>query len=171
MRTYSTYCYAVSEGGGGIQVMNMANIDSGVVTLVGAVNDDGTSATHTVAVNPASGYLYRSGGGSQGIRIYNLNPNPAVPVRVGTWSNVYSHEVSVFSFTSGPAAGKELAFICGGMGGGFTQTGVYVVDVTNKAAPNQLQYVTYERAVLPPVLALAEHADAGHRRRARRPEP
>jgi choice-of-anchor B domain-containing protein len=146
VRTYSTYCYSVSEGGGGIQVMNMANIDNGVVTLVGTVDDDSTHATHTLAINPASGYLYRSGGGSQGIRIYNLNGNPAVPARVGTWSARYSHEVSVFSFTTGPAAGKEIAYVCGGLNGGFSSTGVYVVDVTNKAAPIQLQYVTYPNA-------------------------
>jgi choice-of-anchor B domain-containing protein len=146
VRTYSTYCYAVSEGGGGIQVMNMANIDSGVVTLVGAVDDDTAHSTHTVAVNAASGYLYRSGGGGQGIRIYDLNPNPAVPTRVGTWSDRYSHEVSVFSFTTGPAAGKEIAYVCGGLNNGYTSTGVYVVDVTNHAAPVQLQYVTYPNA-------------------------
>jgi choice-of-anchor B domain-containing protein len=146
VRAYSTYCYAVSEGGGGIQVMNMANIDNGVVTLVGSVNDDGTGATHTVAVNPASGYLYRSGGGGEGLRIYNLNPNPASPARVGTWSSRYSHEVSVFSFTSGPAAGKEIAYVCGGLNGGFSSTGVYTVDVTNHAAPVQLQYTTYPNA-------------------------
>jgi choice-of-anchor B domain-containing protein len=146
VRTYSTYAYAVSEGGGGIQIMNLANIDNGVVSLVGSVNDDATSSTHTIAINQQSGYLYRSGGGSNGLRIYNLNPNPAVPVRVGTWSARYSHEVSVFSYTSGPAAGKEIAYVCGGLNGGFSSTGIYVVDVTNKAAPLQLQYISYANA-------------------------
>ena len=143
IRTYSHYAYAISEGGSGIQVMDLANIDSALVTLVGTVNDDGTSATHTLCINQQSGYLYRSGGGSQGLRIYNLNSNPASPQRVGTWSDRYSHEVSVFSYTSGPAAGKEIAYVCGGLNGGFSSTGVYVVDVTNHSAPVTLQYVPY----------------------------
>ena len=31
VKTYRTWCYAVSEGGGGIQVFDLANIDSGVI--------------------------------------------------------------------------------------------------------------------------------------------
>jgi len=147
VRTFSTYAYAVSEGGGGIQVFNLANIDNGSVTLANTVNDDlATPATHTLAIDPVTGYLYRSGGGQNGLRIYNLNPNPAAPARVGTWSARYSHEVSVFHFTSGAAAGKDLAFVCGGLNGGQSSTGLYVVDVTNKASPVQLQYVTYPNA-------------------------
>lgn len=143
MKTFSTYCYAASEGGGGIQVMDLANIDSGVVTLVNTVNDDATGATHTLALNTQSGYLYRSGGGSQGIRMYNLNSNPAAPQRVGQWSDRYVHEPQIVSYTSGPAAGKEIAFCCGGFNGGFNSTGIYVVDVTNKAAPSLVQYLPY----------------------------
>ena len=137
MRVYQHYCYAVSEGGGGIQVMNLANIDSGVVTFVGSVNDDVTPQTHTLAINTDSGYLYRAGGGNtiqQGLRVYNLNPNPAVPVRVGTYSSKYVHEAQIVSYTSGPQAGREIAYVCGGLDGGFTNTGLDVLDVTNKAA-------------------------------------
>src|SRR6185295_4186490 len=124
VRTYSTYAYAVTEGGGGIQVIDLSNIDNGVVTLVNTVNEDSVGSTHTLCINQQSGYLYRSGGGQNGLRIYDLNPNPAAPARVGTWSARYSHEVSVFSYTSGPAAGKEIAYVCGGLNGGFTSPGV-----------------------------------------------
>jgi choice-of-anchor B domain-containing protein len=114
--------------------MNLANIDSGSVSLVGSVNDDATAATHTIAINTASGYLYRAGGGSNGLRVYNLNGNPASPARVGTYSAKYVHEAQIVNYTSGPAAGKEIAYICGGLGGGFTDTGLDVLDVTNKAS-------------------------------------
>ena len=146
MRVYQNWCYSVSEGGSGIQVMNLANIDSGVVTLVNTINDDATSATHTIAMDTASGFLYRSGGGSNGLRIYNVGANPTNPPRVGTWNTRYVHEPSVFTFTSGPAAGKQLAFCCGGLNGGFNSTGLYVVDVTNKAAPVQTAFVSYPDA-------------------------
>ncbi len=142
VRTYSHYCYAVSEGGSGIQVIDLANIDSGSVSLVNTINDDATSPTHTLVINQQSGYLYRAGGGSSGLRIYNLNPNPAAPSRVGTWSDRYVHEASVFNMTVGGQA-REIAFCCGGLNTGYTNTGIYVVDVTNKAAPTQVQYVSY----------------------------
>jgi choice-of-anchor B domain-containing protein len=146
VRTFQHWAYCVSEGGGGIQVFDMANIDSGVVSLVNTIDDDATHATHTIAINQTSGYLYRSGGSSSGLRIYNLNPNPASPARVGTWSDRYSHEVSVFSYTSGPAAGKEIAYVCGGLNGGFNSTGLYVVDVTNHANPSLIKFITYPNA-------------------------
>jgi choice-of-anchor B domain-containing protein len=148
MRTFSHYSYSVSEGGGGIQVVDLANIDNGVVTLVNTVNDDSNSATHTLAINPTSGYLYRSGGGSisQGLRIYNLNANPASPARVGSWNDRYCHETSIFNYTTGPAAGREIAYVCGGLNQGFSSTGLHIVDVTNKSATTMLQYIPYSNS-------------------------
>lgn len=129
MKTYQNYCYAISEGGSGIQVMNLSQIDSGVVTLVGTVTTGGTLATHTLAVNETSGFLYRAGGGSNGIRIYSL-ANPASPTYVTQWSERYTHEAQVVTYTSGPFAGHEIAFLCGGFNGGFDQTGLTILDLT-----------------------------------------
>lgn len=133
IRTYEHYAYAISEGGSGIQIFDMANIDSGTVSNLGTLNDVGTSATHTLVINEDSGYLYRAGGGSNGLRIYDLEPNPASPTYVGSWPDRYVHEASVYSYTSGPWAGREIVFACGGLNGGFTQTGLHILDVTNKA--------------------------------------
>src|SRR5205085_1131238 len=72
VRTYSHYAYAVSEGGSGIQVIDLANVDAGGVSLVNTIDDDATGATHTIAIDTVSGYLYRSGGGSNGLRIYDV---------------------------------------------------------------------------------------------------
>jgi len=134
MRTFSHYSYSVSEGGSGIQVVDLANIDSHVVTLVNTVNDDSNSATHSLTLNPTSGYLY------------NLNANPALPARVGSWNDRYSHEASIFNYTTGPAAGREIAYVCGGMNQGFSSTGLHIVDVTNKAATTLLQYIPYSNS-------------------------
>ena len=43
VKVYDQYAYIVSEGGSGIQVVSLANIDSGQVTLSGVVNDVGTA--------------------------------------------------------------------------------------------------------------------------------
>lgn len=137
VRIYKNYAYTASEGGGGIQIINLANIDGATnrVTLVGTVTQDGTiptTATHTLIINEESGYLYRCGGSSNGLRIYSL-ANPATPVLVGQWSNRYVHECQVVTYHSGPYAGHEIAFCCSGSNYGYDQTGLDILDVTNKS--------------------------------------
>ena len=149
VRVYNGYCYAASEAGSGIQVMNIGRLHiDGAVTLVGTVLEPTatTAATHTLALDEVSGYLYRAGGGATGLRIYDLNANPAAPTYVGAWSTVYVHEAQVKTFTTGPYAGRQIAFCCGGQNTGNVNTGLYIVDVTNKAAPVQLSYTTYPNA-------------------------
>ena len=58
IKVYQDHCYAVSEGGEGIQVFDMSQVDSGVVTLVNTIDGQGTSATHNVAIDEVSGFLY-----------------------------------------------------------------------------------------------------------------
>jgi choice-of-anchor B domain-containing protein len=133
MRTYGHYAYAISEGGGGIQVFDLSQIVLGNVTLVRSVDDVGSGATHTLSVNPVSGYLYRSGGaGVEGLRIYDLNPDPSFPHYVASWTDRYVHQTSPFTLTTGPYAGHEIAFACGGYNGGFDGTALHILDVTDK---------------------------------------
>lgn len=146
LKTWSTYVYAVSEGGSGVQVFDVANIDSGTVSFLGNVTTGGDLATHTTMIDAASGYLYRAGGGNNGLRIYNLNANPVNPPLVGTWSNKYVHEVTPVTYTSGPAAGKQIAYCCAGFNGGFDGTGLTILDVTNKASPVVLKVVFWAGA-------------------------
>lgn len=138
IKTYQHYAYAVSEGGSGIQVFDMTNIDNGVVALV----TQGTGATHNVALDPVSGFLYRCGGGSNGLRIYSL-ANPANPVQVGNYSDRYVHDAQIVTYTSGPYAGRQIAFCCGGFNGGWDQTGLTIIDVTNKSNLQVLTHYQY----------------------------
>ena len=153
VKTFGQHCYAGSEAGTGIQVISLANIDgtNAGQPRVSFVRDvttgnNGTGATHTLWVDAVSGFLYRAGGGSNGLRMYDLNADPSNPAYVGLWSSVYVHEVQVFTYPSGPYAGRQIAFCCGGANTGNLNTGVYVVDVTNKSAPVQLSYTTYPGA-------------------------
>lgn len=136
IKVYQHYAYAVSEGGSGIQVIDMANIDAATnrVSLVNTVTSDGaipTSATHNVALNEESGFLYRCGGSNNGLRIYSL-ANPASPQFVGQWTDRYVHDCQVVNYTSGPFAGREIAICCSGFNGGSGQTGLDFLDVTDK---------------------------------------
>lgn len=146
-KTFGSRAYVVTEGGVGIQTINLSQVDSGVITLESTVTaGSGGLATHNVAINTQSGYLYRCGGGSSGLRFYNLNVTPGSPQYVGEWAAYYVHDAQIVSYTSGPYAGKEIAFCCGGLNGGNVETGLYVVDVTNKSAPVLLSRILYPNA-------------------------
>ncbi len=136
------YAYEVTDvsAGVGIKVFDLSQIDAGTVTHVNTVSVGGHSLTHTLLQNPASGYLYACGGnatangGCQPIS----TANPATPAFAGPgWTNEYVHECQVETYTSGPYAGKEIAFLY------VTGGGIAFVDVTNKAAPVTLSQIQY----------------------------
>lgn len=142
IKTYQDRAYAVSEGGNGIQVIDLSNVDSGVVTLENTITGQGTNNTHNVAIDEDSGFLYRCGGGSEGLRIYSL-ANPSSPQYVGSWSARYVHDAQIVTYTSGPYAGREIAYCCAGLNGGWQDPTLSVVDVTNKANPLVISQVSY----------------------------
>jgi choice-of-anchor B domain-containing protein len=142
IKTYQSYAYAVSEGGGGIQVIDLSAIDSDIVTHVNSVTSGGTLATHNVAIDEDSGYLYRCGGGGRGLRIYRLHTNPQNPAYVGSWNTRYVHDAQIVSMTSGPFAGQELAYCCNGN----SSTGLDILNVTNKNNVTLVDHVSYTPA-------------------------
>ncbi|MFT5042451.1 MAG: choice-of-anchor B domain-containing protein, partial [Hyphomicrobiaceae bacterium] len=120
VKTYQEFAYSVSEGGSGIQVFDLTQIDSGTVTQVNTITTGGaTTASHNVAIDEASGRLYRLGGGSEGMRIYDL-ANPANPVFIGSWMDRYIHDAQYHTYTSGPFAGRQICYASSGFNGGFT---------------------------------------------------
>ncbi len=133
IKTYSHYAYVVSEGGDDIQVIDLSGVDSGQVSLVGLFGGPGTTSTHNIIIDEVSGFLYRAGGGNNGLRMYDLNANPASPTFVGQWNTKYVHDAQVVTYTTGPYAGKQIAFCCAGFNGGWGQTGLTILDVTNKS--------------------------------------
>src|SRR3989304_5531384 len=66
MKTYGHYAYNVNESGGGMQIIDLSQIDppASTVTLVGTLSNPQTA--HTMAVNVDSGHAYLCGS--------NLNP-------------------------------------------------------------------------------------------------
>ena len=143
MKVFNQYMYVVSEGpffggtGGGIQIFDLSNIDAGQVIPLGAVTG-GEEDTHNVAIDTDSGFLYRAGGGNNGIRIYNLNANPTNPPLVGSWSTNYVHDVQVVTYTSGPAAGKQVAYCSTG-----SSDTLRTLDVTNKSNIKSMDSISW----------------------------
>lgn len=144
VKVYQDHAYAVSEGGGGIQVFDLSQIDSGIVSDLGEFIDpiETSTATHNVVIDEDSGYLYRTGGSFHGLRIYSL-ANPSSPAYVSSWDDRYIHDAQAVTMTSGPWAGREIVFACSGFDGGITNTGLDVLDVTDKNDIDVLANVFY----------------------------
>ncbi len=133
VKVIGDWAYAVSEGGSGIQVIDLREVDNGIVTSPGNV---ASGASHNIAANPDTGHLYRCGGGQTGLRIYEVNTDPASPRFVGAWNDYYVHDAQVVTWQrSGQWEGREIAFTLGGLDTGFTDTRLRIVDVTDPANP------------------------------------
>lgn len=147
VKVIGNIAYGVSEGGSGIQVMDMSNIDAGQVTLVRNWTSGGYSTTHNIVANTEAGTLWVVGAniGNGGLVHINLN-NPTLPAIDGGWTQMYVHDAQVVTWDSGAYAGRELAFCASGFDGGFTQTGLRVVDVTNPNAPVVIATLFYPSA-------------------------
>ncbi|MCH2136632.1 MAG: choice-of-anchor B family protein [Phycisphaerales bacterium] len=145
IKVFEHRAYAVSEGGSGIQVINLTNVDLGLVTLEGTVTSGGTAATHNIVLNEDSGFLYRCGGGGNGLRIYDLNANPVNPPHVADWTDRYVHDAQVITWPDdgGQWAGREIAFCCAGYNNGWGETGLTILDVTNKSNIVELSHLQH----------------------------
>jgi len=139
IKVLGEYAYGVNEGGLGIQVIDLSQIDNGTVTLVQNKTQSGHSTTHNIAANPDSGYLYLCGANiANGGLVAVSTSNPANPTIVGSWGGNYVHDAQIVTYTEGDYAGKEIAFC---FNGGL---GVEVLDVTNKNNMHKIGGVNYE---------------------------
>lgn len=129
------YCYSVTEGGGGIQVIDLRNIDLGVATLVATYTGNGLDNVHTIQADPATNRLFVNGS-NRGFLVLDAS-NPTSLVEVGRWTTKYVHDMVVRNFTSGPNAGKQIAYLCCGV------SGLYIVDITTPGAMVQKGTLNY----------------------------
>jgi choice-of-anchor B domain-containing protein len=153
IKTYQEYAYVVSEGGGGIQVFDLAQIDSGIVSLANTVTTGGRAATHDVALNTESGRLYRAGGGGnnpvQGLRIYSL-ADPSLPLFVGAWHDRYCHDAQVVTWSEAPYAGVEVAFCYANDTTVSGNPGIEILDVSD---PQNITTIGSINLALPPIFS------------------
>ncbi|MHC5211692.1 MAG: choice-of-anchor B family protein [Planctomycetota bacterium] len=130
IRTYGTYAYAVNESGGGLDVIDLSQVDSGIVTLVQRVTDLGLETCHNISVNEQSGFLYLCASNIFEGRLAAMSlADPADPVIVGNVAvseGGVPHDAQVVTYDSGPYAGREIAFSSSGT------DGIEIYDVTDK---------------------------------------
>ncbi|MBK5283796.1 MAG: hypothetical protein JJE25_00200, partial [Bacteroidia bacterium] len=94
IRTWGPYAYVTSEGGGGLQIVDLRNLPG---TNLPAINWNpvisGTTLTtiHALHIDAGKIYLYGSNVGSGGILIASLT-NPVSPVYLGRYNVDYVHD-------------------------------------------------------------------------------
>lgn len=133
VKVIGSVAYGVSEGGAGMQVMDLSKIDDGEVTHVQNRMHAGHSTTHNIASNTDTGYLYLCGPNiANGGLVAVSTEDPLNPTIVGAWPDMYVHDAQIVSYKEGPYAGREIAFCASGFGNGSGDTALRIVDVTDK---------------------------------------
>jgi len=133
MATYQNYCYVVSEGGAGIQIIDMQYLPDSV-SFVKSYTFPGYTRSHTVRIFDR--YLYSNGGtfNNGGVFILDLL-DPINPVRRGQWGTRYIHDCFVRN---------DTLFACCISSSPANLT---VLDVRNKDSIKQITQWTYPGAV------------------------
>ena len=159
VKVYDRFAYVVTENQmSGIQVIDLSGIDQGLVFEATTLADNTTGASHNVAIDEASGFLYRCGGGTNGLRIYDL-AQPAQPRLVALWNTRYVHDAQIVTYEDGPYAGRQIAFCCSGFNEGWVETGLDILDVTDKRDIRQLGRVVYDNGFFSHQAWLSEDRD------------
>lgn len=138
IKVFGSTAYAVTESATGVQVVDMSQIDSGIVTLVTTLGSP--ARTHNLSLDTVNGRLYTCGSrnGQGTTECFDLS-NPLAPTKLGsaTITTEYQHDGTMHTYTSGPLAGKTYWF-------GFSEgRGVDVYDITNANAPVLKKRMTY----------------------------
>ena len=97
IKVYSHYAYVTSEGGGGVQIVDLKSLPSPVLDYhnylgTGEINGS-LKEIHSLHIDEAKGFLYTYGGNFSSARIHDLNGDPYNPVYVGKFDQLgYIHD-------------------------------------------------------------------------------
>ncbi|MBK8922340.1 MAG: choice-of-anchor B family protein [Saprospirales bacterium] len=97
IKVYSHYAYVVSEGGGGVQIIDLAplpgaNLNHHFYTGTGEINEQ-LGKIHALHIDETAGFLYTYGGNFSSARVHDLNIDPYNPVYVGKFDQLgYIHD-------------------------------------------------------------------------------
>jgi choice-of-anchor B domain-containing protein len=132
IKVYRDYVYSSTDSGP-THIIDVSDIDNGNIVHVKTISQ----GTHNLAVNEESGYLYLARGGP--MLIWDL-ADPVNPVHVGTWPDE-THDAQVVTYTEGPYAGREIAFVFAGW-----SRRLDILDVTSKGSIQVLGSTSYPDA-------------------------
>ena len=92
MKTYSTYCYIVTEGGGGMQVVDLTNPEN--PTLVTTWGTSRFRNAHNLQIDTGTGIAYVVGT-NNGMVVVDFASNPRSPSFIANWRTTYLHDIHV----------------------------------------------------------------------------
>jgi choice-of-anchor B domain-containing protein len=132
IKTYGQYAYIATEGGGGLQIVDLSPLPNSNLTVYTYTGGGTTPAVlnsiHALHVDETAGFLYLYGSNLVGGRacVFNLSPDPTAPVYEGYYNPIgYAHDGYVdnnIMYAAHINAGK-----------------VSIVDMTDKSNPtNQI---------------------------------
>lgn len=105
LKTFRTYAYVVSEGGGGLQIIDLSGLPA-TATLVASDTRHFYSG-HTISQEGDYVYVHGSdpgAGANGGTIIFDVAADPTAPNPVGIWSERYVHDATIRNDTMWAAA-------------------------------------------------------------------
>jgi len=133
-KTYKNYLYIVSEGGSGVQIVDLSQLPDTAILIKNFNFTQGNKdilRSHTVTL--ADGYLYLNGSAHWspgGMVIFSLLIDPTTPQYVGQYQPEYIHDSFVRNDTIYAAAI-------------YSNGGLYIANAANKANPSLIKKITY----------------------------
>lgn len=130
VKVFGDHAFVVNENSGGVQSIDLSNVDAGEVSLAGTFFDDSIPRSHNIAVNEDSGFGYLLGSVTvgQGLVAVDLS-DPLNLTIAGEWNTgVAVHDAEIVTYDEGPYAGREIAYCFAG------HDGLVILDVTDKSA-------------------------------------
>lgn len=99
IKTYQHYAYVATEGGGGLQIVDLSPLPGSSLPVYtytgGGLTPVALNTIHALQVDEAKGYLYLYGSNLNGGRacVFDLNTDPTAPVYKGYYNPVgYAHD-------------------------------------------------------------------------------
>ncbi|MEO1583176.1 MAG: choice-of-anchor B family protein [Planctomycetota bacterium] len=143
IKVLDDHAYAVSEGGGYIQVFDMSQADEGVIADLGSPIIGGGERTHNIAIDETSGFLHRCGADGS-LHVYSVGArglagSPTQPAEVADiFAGFYVHDAQIVTYTEGPYAGRQIGFLS-------SVRDVRIWDLTDKQNPFEISTVRSDR--------------------------
>lgn len=118
MKTFGDFAYLVTEGGGGMQIINLTDPENPI--LVATYN--GFDSAHNIYIEEATARAYACGmnNANGGVHVMDLTV-PIAPIFVGAWSGSYVHDLYVEN---------NIAYLAE-----IDNASLSVVDFNNPASP------------------------------------